>query len=83
MLIYKNKLLLFLTKKIQYVWVPLLNLILKKLMFIHYYHCLKNTDDQWENKKIGSPLIFHSKFKGRYIRITMRNKKNNTRPGMR
>ncbi|MEO7801968.1 MAG: family 43 glycosylhydrolase [Ginsengibacter sp.] len=39
-------------------------------------------DDQWENKKIGSPLITASKFEVRYIRITMRNEKNNSRPGV-
>ncbi|MDQ2752531.1 MAG: family 43 glycosylhydrolase [Bacteroidota bacterium] len=39
-------------------------------------------DDQWENKKIGSPMITYSKFYARYIRVTMRNEKDNPRPGI-
>ncbi|MEO7121234.1 MAG: discoidin domain-containing protein, partial [Ginsengibacter sp.] len=39
-------------------------------------------DDQWENKKIGSPMVTQSKFDTRYIRITMRNEKDNPRPGI-
>ncbi|MEO7766800.1 MAG: family 43 glycosylhydrolase, partial [Ferruginibacter sp.] len=42
----------------------------------------KLADDQWENKKIGSPLITNSKFNVRYIRITIRNEKDNIRPGI-
>ncbi|MEO6819775.1 MAG: family 43 glycosylhydrolase [Ginsengibacter sp.] len=42
----------------------------------------KLADDQWENKKIGSPLISQSKFSVRYIRVTMRNEKENSRPGI-
>ena len=41
----------------------------------------KLAEDQWENKKIGSPLITQSKLAMRFIRITMRNEKDNTRPG--
>ncbi len=40
----------------------------------------KLSDDEWENKKIGSPLITRSKFNTHYIRITMRN--DNPRAGI-
>jgi hypothetical protein len=39
-------------------------------------------DDQWENKTIGSPLITRSKLNARYVRVTMRNEKNNPRSGL-
>jgi arabinoxylan arabinofuranohydrolase len=40
------------------------------------------TDNQWENTKIGSPIVSQSKFKARYLRITLRNEKQNPRPGI-
>lgn len=42
----------------------------------------KLADDQWENSKIGSPMRSMAKFKARFIRITLRNEKQNTRPGI-
>lgn len=39
-------------------------------------------DDQWERSSIGSPLVTASKFTSRYVRITMRNEKHNSRPGI-
>lgn len=38
--------------------------------------------NQWENVKIGSPMVSNSKFKARYIRIVLRNEKQNMRPGI-
>ena len=42
----------------------------------------KLAEDQWENTKIGAPLVSQSKFKARYIRIILRNEKQNPRPGI-
>jgi arabinoxylan arabinofuranohydrolase len=42
----------------------------------------KLADNQWENTKIGSPMVSQSNFKARYIRIVLRNEKQNTRPGI-
>ncbi len=42
----------------------------------------KLINNQWENTNIGSPLITHTKLTIRYIRITLRNEKDNTRPGI-
>jgi beta-xylosidase len=42
----------------------------------------KLSDDQWENTKIGSPMITEAKLKARYIRIILRNEKQNPRPGI-
>nr|WP_294894402.1 family 43 glycosylhydrolase [uncultured Pedobacter sp.] len=42
----------------------------------------KLADDQWENTKIGSPIVSSLKYKARYIRVILRNEKQNTRPGI-
>ena len=42
----------------------------------------KLADDQWENSKIGSPMISRGKFRARYIRIILRNEIQNLRPGI-
>lgn len=42
----------------------------------------KLAEDQWENKKIGSPLITSAKFGSRYVRVTLRNEKTNPRSGL-
>ncbi|MEO5592731.1 MAG: family 43 glycosylhydrolase [Chitinophagaceae bacterium] len=39
-------------------------------------------DDQWENTKIGSPMVSQSKIEARYIRIILKNEKENPRPGI-
>ena len=38
--------------------------------------------NQWENVKIGSPMVSNLKIRARYIRIVLRNEKQNTRPGI-
>ncbi|MBC7617308.1 MAG: family 43 glycosylhydrolase [Pedobacter sp.] len=42
----------------------------------------KLAENQWENKKIGSPLVSSAKFKARYVRVILRNEKQNSRPGI-
>ncbi len=42
----------------------------------------KLADNRWENSKNGAPLITRSKFEDRYIRITLRNERDNPRPGI-